>query len=76
MLDRKGLKPNLDWPAARVYHALTLPVKVFTPIFVVARVSGWTAHVIEQMGDNRLIRPLSMYAGHPPRDYVPLPARR
>lgn len=75
MLDRKKLKPNLDWPAARVYHALALPVKVFTPIFVVARVSGWTAHVIEQMGDNRLIRPLSIYTGHAPRDYVPLTNR-
>ena len=76
MLDRKGLKPNLDWPAARVYHALGLPVRVFTPIFVVARMSGWTAHVVEQMGDNRLIRPLSAYVGPSPRDYVPLSARR
>jgi citrate synthase len=75
MLDRKGLKPNLDWPAARVYHALGLPVKVFTPIFVVARMSGWTAHVVEQIGDNRLIRPLSIYCGPPPRDHVPLAAR-
>jgi len=48
---------------------------VFTPIFVVARMSGWTAHVIEQMGDNRIIRPLSMYAGPASRDYVPLTAR-
>lgn len=75
MLDAKGLKPNLDWPAARVYHAIGLPVKVFTPIFVVARMSGWTAHVIEQIGDNRLIRPMSVYSGPPPRDYVPLAAR-
>ena len=75
MLEAKGLKPNLDWPAARVYHALGLPVKVFTPIFVVARMSGWTAHVIEQVGDNRIIRPLSAYAGPPPRDYVPRAAR-
>ena len=75
MLDAKGLKPNLDWPAARVYHALGLPVKVFTPIFVVARMSGWTAHVIEQIGDNRLIRPMSVYCGPAPRDYVPLAAR-
>jgi citrate synthase len=75
MLEAKGLKPNLDWPAARVYHALGLPVKVFTPIFVVARMSGWTAHVIEQIGDNRLIRPMSVYCGPPPRDYVPLAAR-
>ena len=75
MLERKALKPNLDWPAARVYHALGLPVKVFTPIFVVARMSGWTAHVIEQIGDNRLIRPLSIYAGPAPRAYVPLADR-
>ena len=75
MLDRKRLKPNLDWPAARVYHALGLPVKVFTPIFVVARMSGWTAHCIEQIGDNRLIRPLSAYGGPPPRDYLPLSSR-
>jgi len=71
----KGLRPNLDWPAARVYHALGLPVKVFTPIFVVARMSGWTAHVVEQAGDNRLIRPLSRYCGPEPRPYVPAAAR-
>jgi citrate synthase len=75
MLEHKGLKPNLDWPAARVYHALGLPISVFTPIFVVARMSGWTAHVIEQIGDNRLIRPLSLYNGPQPRDYVPLDRR-
>jgi len=75
MLEAKGLRPNLDWPAARVYHALGLPVSVFTPIFVVARMSGWTAHVIEQIGDNRLIRPLSLYCGPAPRDYRPLAER-
>jgi citrate synthase len=75
MLDKKALKPNLDWPAARVYHALGLPVKVFTPIFVVARMSGWTAHVIEQIGDNRIIRPLSIYAGPAAREYRPLASR-
>ena len=75
MLDKKALKPNLDWPAARVYHALGLPVKVFTPIFVVARMSGWTAHGIEKIGDNRIIRPLSVYSGAAARDYVPLATR-
>jgi len=75
MLSAKSLKPNLDWPAARVYHALGLPVQVFTPIFVVARMSGWTAHIIEQIGDNRLIRPLSLYSGPEPRDYQPLASR-
>ena len=75
MLERKNLRPNLDWPAARVYHALGLPVRVFTPIFVVARMSGWTAHVIEQVGDNRIIRPLSIYSGAAPRDWRPRAAR-
>ena len=75
MLDRKGLKPNLDWPAARIYHALGLPVRVFTPIFVVARMSGWTAHIIEQISDNRLIRPMSIYCGAPARDYSGLAHR-
>jgi citrate synthase len=75
MLERKSLKPNLDWPAARIYHALGLPIQVFTPIFVVARMSGWTAHIIEQIGDNRLIRPMSLYCGSPPRSYSP-PAER
>ena len=75
MLEQKGLKPNLDWPAARVYHALGLPISVFTPIFVVARMSGWTAHIVEQMGDNRLIRPLSDYCGATPRAY-PILAER
>jgi citrate synthase len=76
MLEHKNLRPNLDWPAARVYHALGLPIRVFTPIFVVARMSGWTAHVIEQIGDNRLIRPMSAYVGPAPREYVPITARR
>ena len=75
MLEQKGLKPNLDWPAARVYHALGLPISVFTPIFVVARMSGWTAHIVEQMGDNRLIRPLSEYCGSAPRAYSMLAER-
>jgi citrate synthase len=73
MFDRKGLKPNLDWPAARVYHSLGLPLCVFTPLFVVARMSGWTAHMIEQIGDNRLIRPLSVYCGAGPRCRSPQP---
>ncbi len=75
MLQQKGLKPNLDWPAARVYHALGLPIGVFTPIFVVARMSGWTAHIVEQMADNRLIRPLSDYCGPAPRAYPSMAER-
>ena len=76
MLERKGLRPNLDWPAARIYHALGLPINLFTPLFVVARVSGWTAHIIEQMDENHLIRPLSKYVGPTPRTYVAIQDRR
>jgi 2-methylcitrate synthase/citrate synthase II len=66
----KNLHPNLDWPAGRLYHALGLEVPLYTPIFVMARVAGWSAHVIEQQGHNRLIRPRSLYIG-PPRRAVP-----
>ncbi|HJT31127.1 MAG TPA: citrate/2-methylcitrate synthase [Pirellulales bacterium] len=59
----KNLPPNLDWPSARLYHYLGLPVELYTPLFVVSRVAGWSAHVIEQLDDNRLIRPRSKYTG-------------
>ncbi|MEO1993304.1 MAG: citrate/2-methylcitrate synthase, partial [Pirellulales bacterium] len=75
MLEKKELRPNLDWPAARIYHALGLPINLFTPLFVVARVSGWTSHIIEQMGNNRLIRPLAKYVGQAPRPYVSMEDR-
>ncbi len=75
MLEKKELRPNLDWPAARIYHALGLPINLFTPLFVVARVSGWTSHIIEQMGNNRLIRPLAKYVGQAPRPYVSIEDR-
>ncbi|HEX7446501.1 MAG TPA: citrate/2-methylcitrate synthase [Pirellulales bacterium] len=66
----KNLPPNLDWPSARLYHYLDLPVELYTPLFVVSRVSGWSAHVIEQLDDNRLIRPRSKYTG-PSRRALP-----
>ena len=59
----KNLHPNLDWPAGRLYHALGLEVPLYTPIFVMSRVAGWSAHVIEQSEHNRLIRPRSRYVG-------------
>jgi 2-methylcitrate synthase/citrate synthase II len=59
----KKLHPNLDWPSARLYHYLGLPVPLYTPLFVVSRVSGWCAHVIEQLESNRLIRPRARYTG-------------
>lgn len=59
----KSLMPNLDWPAGRLYHALGLEVPLYTPIFVMSRVTGWSAHVIEQSENNRLIRPRARYTG-------------
>jgi 2-methylcitrate synthase/citrate synthase II len=59
----KNLPPNLDWPSARLYHYLGLPIELYTPLFVISRVTGWSAHVIEQLDNNRLIRPRSRYTG-------------
>jgi citrate synthase len=59
----KEMYPNLDWPAGRLYHALGLEVPLYTPIFVVSRVAGWSAHIIEQLDNNRLIRPRARYTG-------------
>ena len=73
--EEKGLPPNLDWPSARLYHYMRLAVDIYTPLFVVSRVSGWCAHVIEQLDANRLIRPRSRYTGEAPREFVPIDAR-
>ncbi|MEX0791314.1 MAG: citrate/2-methylcitrate synthase [Actinomycetota bacterium] len=68
----KGLFPNVDFYAAAVYHYLGIPKRLFTPIFAASRISGWTAHVIEQLKNNKLIRPDSEYIGPAPREYVKL----
>ncbi|MCA9170293.1 MAG: citrate synthase, partial [Planctomycetales bacterium] len=65
----KGLPPNLDWPSARLYYYMGLPVELYTPLFVVSRVVGWSAHVIEQLENNRIIRPRSRYTGPAARAY-------
>jgi 2-methylcitrate synthase/citrate synthase II len=71
----KKLPPNADWPSARLYYYLGLPVETYTPLFVVARTTGWCAHVMEQHGDNRLVRPMAEYIGPPERPFVPLERR-
>jgi len=71
----KKLPPNVDWPCARLYHYLGLPVDLYTPLFVVARVVGWSAHIIEQLDHNRLIRPRSIYRGPAPRKWIPISQR-
>ncbi len=71
----KNLHPNLDWPAGRLFHALGLEVPLYTPIFVMSRVAGWSAHVIEQAAHNRLIRPRARYTGPAARSVRPLAER-
>ncbi len=71
----KGLLPNVDFYSASTYHSLGIPSELFTPIFAVSRTSGWTAHILEQYANNRLIRPRAEYTGSPIRKYVPIEER-
>jgi citrate synthase len=72
----KKLNANVDFYSASTYHVLGIAVDLFTPIFAVSRISGWSAHVIEQMDDNRLIRPRAEYVGPKhPAPYVPMNQR-
>jgi citrate synthase len=73
--EEKGLYPNVDFYAATVYHYLGIPTDLFTPVFSVSRMSGWTAHVIEQHADNRLIRPDSEYIGERDQKWKPIDER-
>ena len=63
--EKKNLNANVDFYSATVYYSLGLPLDLFTPIFAIARTAGWTAHILEQLADNRLYRPLSEYTGTP-----------
>jgi 2-methylcitrate synthase/citrate synthase II len=75
MLDQKNIHPNVDFPAAYAYYILGIPIDLYTPIFVVARVSGWSAHALEQLRNNRLIRPTAIYEGGKDLSYVPIDRR-
>ena len=72
MWDSKKLFPNLDFYSALSYRFCGIPAELYTPMFVLARISGWMAHIIEQRSNNKLIRPISRYTGPDPRVYVPL----
>jgi citrate synthase len=70
MVSATGIKPNLDFPTGPAYFLMGFDVEMFTPIFVMSRITGWTAHIIEQGQSNALIRPLSQYSGVPQRTVV------
>jgi 2-methylcitrate synthase len=74
MWEAKKLFPNLDFYSALAYRFCGIPTELYTPMFVLARISGWMAHIIEQRSNNKLIRPISRYTGPDPRVYVPLVA--
>lgn len=71
MENKKGIKPNLDYPSGPAYHLMGFDTEMFTPLFVMSRITGWTAHIMEQLGANALIRPLSAYDG-PKQRHVPV----
>jgi len=75
MAREKNMFPNLDWPAGRLYHALGLEIPIYTPIFVMSRITGWSAHIMEQLANNRLIRPRGRYTGPEVRSVKPIGQR-
>ena len=75
MIERKNIHPNVDYPTGPTYHLMGFDTDFFTPIFVISRITGWSAHIIEQHADNKLIRPLASYKGNQHRKVVQLNQR-
>ena len=76
MIKEKNIYPNLDFPAGPAYYMMGFDIEMFTPIFVMSRITGWTAHIMEQTADNKIIRPLSAYTGSPEREVLSIEDRR
>jgi citrate synthase len=75
MVNEKNIFPNVDYPCGLTYYLLGLPIDLYTPLFVAARITGWCAHIVEQLEDNRIFRPLSLYVGEKERTVMPLDNR-
>ncbi|MGC2238233.1 MAG: citrate synthase [Pyrinomonadaceae bacterium] len=75
MLEKKGMYPNVDFYSASAYYMMDIPLDQYTPIFAVSRISGWTGHILEQYGNNKLIRPRAEYIGERDLKYTPIDER-
>jgi len=75
MLEKKGMYPNVDFYSASAYYLMDIPLDQYTPIFAVSRISGWTGHILEQYGNNKLIRPRAEYIGERDQKYTPIDER-
>lgn len=76
MIEKKNIHPNLDYPVGPAYYLMGFEIPIFTPIFVMSRITGWTAHIMEQLEDNKIMRPLSVYSGVPQRPVTPIDKRK
>ena len=75
MISNKGINPNVDFYCATVYYALGIPIDLYTPLFAIGRMGGWTGHVMEQHANNRLIRPRAEYVGEQDSRWVAIKDR-